>query len=128
MSKQISSVKRVVVAGCRDFNDYETAKAYIDNCISNIRKENEIIIVSGGAMGADALGERYARENGFEIEVYPADWENLGKKAGPIRNEQMAKVCDYVICFWDRRSRGTLSMIAAAERYNKPTKIKFIGS
>ena len=59
--------KRVVIAGCRDYNNYEEAKEYIDFCLSNVRKENEIIILSGCANGADAIGERYAKENGLKI-------------------------------------------------------------
>ena len=118
--------KRVVIAGCRDYNNYDEAKAFIDSCISNIRKQNKIIIVSGGARGADALGERYARENGFEIERHPADWEKHGKSAGPIRNKEMAQIADYVICFWDKRSRGTKSMIDFAKEHNKPIRIKII--
>lgn len=58
-------IKRIVIAGCRDYTNYDEAKEYIDFCLSNIRKENKIIIISGGAKGADALGERYAKENGF---------------------------------------------------------------
>lgn len=119
-------VKRVVIAGCRDYTDYQEAKEYIDFCLSNIRKENHIIIVSGGASGADAMGERYADENGFAVERYPADWDQYGKSAGPIRNREMAQAADYVICFWDGESRGTRSMIDFAEQYGKPVKIKRI--
>ncbi len=118
--------KRVVIAGCRDYDDYEEAKEYIDFCLSNIRKENNIIIVSGGASGADAIGERYADENGFEVEEHPADWEKYGRSAGPRRNREMAQVADYVICFWDGESRGTKSMIECAQQYGKPLKIKKI--
>ncbi len=119
-------VKRVIIAGCRDYNNYEEAKVYIDFCLSNIRKENNIIIVSGGASGADALGERYAKENGLEIERHPADWRTYGKSAGPRRNKQMAEISDYVICFWNGKSKGTRSMIGYAKKYNKPIKIKKI--
>ena len=118
--------KRIVIAGCRDYTNYKEAKEYIDACISQIRKENEIIIISGGAKGADALGEQYAKENSFKIERYPADWEKYGLSAGPKRNEQMAKICDFVICFWDGRSRGTKSMINYANKYKKPIRIKKI--
>jgi len=38
----------------------------------------------------------------------------------------MAEVSDYVICFWDGKSRGTKSMIEYAKKYNKPHKIKII--
>ena len=119
-------IKRVVIAGCRNYNNYTQARQYIDLCLSNIRKEYDIIIVSGGASGADALGERYAAENGFKVEKYPADWKTYGKSAGPKRNKQMANVSDYVICFWDEKSKGTKSMIKYAKEYNKPLKIKII--
>lgn len=117
---------RLVVAGCRDYNNYAEAKRHIDSYINDIKKEHTIIFVSGGCQGADMLGERYARENGFEIERYPAEWDKYGKSAGPIRNRKMAEVSDYVLCFWDGKSRGTKSMIEFAKSINKPTKIVMI--
>ena len=89
-------------------------------------KKYEIVILSGGARGADAIGERYAKENGFKIEKHPAAWNIYGKSAGPRRNKQMAEACDFVICFWDGQSRGTESMIEFAKQYNKPFRIKRI--
>lgn len=120
------NIKRVVIAGCRDYNNYDEAKTYIDLCLSDIRKKYEIVILSGGARGADAIGERYAKENGFNIEKHPAAWEIYGKSAGPRRNKQMAEACDFVICFWDGQSRGTGSMIEYAKTYGKPIRIKII--
>ena len=90
------------------------------------KKISDIIIISGCASGADTLGERYAVENGFKIEKYPADWQKYGKSAGPRRNLQMAEACDFVICFWDGKSRGTRSMIEYAKQCGKPVKIKMI--
>lgn len=117
---------RVVIAGCRDYCNYDEAKAYIDCCLSDIEKEDEIIIVSGCASGADAIGLRYAKESGFKVEKYLADWKKYGKSAGPIRNKQMAEVCDRVICFWDGESKGTKSMIDLAKKYEKPVYIKVV--
>ena len=119
-------VKRVVVAGCRNYNNYIEAKAFLDFCLSRIIKENEIVIVSGGAAGSDALGEKYALENNFKIERHCALWEKYGKSAGPKRNEEMARLADFVICFWDRKSNGTKSMIDFAKKFNKPIRIKYI--
>ena len=121
-----SKIIKIVIAGCRDYNNYEEAKTYIDLCISNIRNGNKIIILSGGASGADKIGERYAKENGFEVEVYPADWGKYGKSAGPIRNKLMAENCDCVICFWDGKSRGTKSMIEYAKMFDKKLRVKYI--
>lgn len=92
-------IKRIVIAGCRDYNNYDEAKPYIDFCLSNIRKENNIIIVSGGASGADALGQRYAKENGFTIERYPAEWHKYGKSAGPKRNDKRQKYAIMLFAF-----------------------------
>lgn len=123
MFKKKLPTKRVVIAGCRDYNNYDEAKEYIDFYISRIKKEYTLIFVSGGCRGADAIGERYAKENGFDVEKYPADWKTYGRSAGPRRNKQMAKVCDYIICFWDEKSRGTKSMIECANKCGKPIKI-----
>lgn len=118
--------KRVVVAGCRNYDDYREAKEYIDFCISEIKGKYDLIFVSGGCRGADFLGERYALENGFKLETYPANWKLYGNSAGPRRNKEMAEKADYVICFWDGGSRGTKSMIEFAKSMNKPIKIKMI--
>lgn len=119
-------VKKIVVAGSRNYNNYEEAKAFIDACIINIRNENTLVFLSGGCRGADAMGERYARENGFETERFPADWDKYDKWAGPIRNRKMAEEADYIICFWDGHSSGTKSMIRIANDLNKPIRIKKI--
>lgn len=116
-------IKRVVVAGSRDFNDYNLAKIHISVCISRIRELYTLVFVSGGCRGADMLGERYAKENGFQIERYTADWDTYGKSAGPIRNKQMAEIADYIICFWDGKSQGTKSMVNFAKKLNKTIKI-----
>ena len=62
-------VKRVVIAGCRDYKNYEQAKEFIDLCLLEIKNQDEVVIVSGGASGADAIGERYAKENGIKYSV-----------------------------------------------------------
>ncbi len=119
-------VKRVVVAGCRDYYNYEEAKKYIDFCISKIKKKYTLVFVSGGCRGADKLGERYAAENGYKLERYPAEWSKYGITAGHIRNKKMAEVSDYIICFWDKKSKGTKSMIECALTQNKSLRIKEI--
>ena len=119
-------IKRVAVEGCRKYENYEEAKEYIDFCIREIRKKYTLMFVSGGCRGADALGERYAAENGFKTEIYPALWEKYGRAAGPERNKKIAEISDYIICFWDGQSKGTKSLLRFAEKAGKPVKIKLI--
>jgi hypothetical protein len=111
---------KVIIAGGRGFNDYETLKGFCDNALSN---QEEVEIVSGTANGADKLGERYAHENGYTIKMFPADWDKYGKSAGYKRNAQMAEYADALIAFWDTKSKGTKHMIDLAKRANLKIKI-----
>lgn len=102
------------------------AKNYISFCISEIRKKYELVFLSGNCRGADLLGEKYAEENSFKIERYIAEWNKYGKAAGPKRNKIMADEADYIICFWDGKSKGTKSLIDYVSKTGKPIKIKKI--
>ena len=106
---------RVIVAGSRNFDDYFLLREKCDALLAR-KTDKNIIIVSGTARGADRLGERYAHERGYQIEQYPADWNNNGKAAGPIRNAKMADNADALIAFWDGESRGTANMIETARK------------
>lgn len=52
---------KVIVAGSRDFDQYILLKAKMVHYLSRY-KPHEVEIVSGGARGADSLGERFAKE------------------------------------------------------------------
>jgi hypothetical protein len=65
----------------------------------------------------------YAQDEGFALEVYPAQWKKLGKQAGYRRNEQMAEVADALIAFWDGESKGTKHMIDIMNNKGLPTKV-----
>lgn len=91
---------KVIICGSREFDDYELLKEKCDNILSRKRDSGEeIVIVSGAANGADSLGEEYAKERGFRVERYPADWKTFGKRAGYIRNKKMAEVGNACIAF-----------------------------
>ena len=106
---------RVIVAGGRDFNDYELLKTRLDSILANF--EN-VEIVSGHARGADTLGEKYAKERGLPCKVFPADWKNFPIRAGFMRNTRMLEYAKeetaLVIAFWDGVSHGTGDIIKKA--------------
>lgn len=113
---------RVIIAGGRDFNDYALLSATMDRLLSNI--SDELTVICGQARGADTLGERYAKEHNYRVDYYPADWKLYGKRAGYLRNEQMAQNADALVAFWDGKSRGTKHMIDLAKRYGLKVRIK----
>ena len=55
-------IKRIVVAGCRNYNNYDEAEKYINFCISGIRNKYTLIFLSGDCKCADKLGEAYAEK------------------------------------------------------------------
>ena len=100
----------VIVAG--SCTDYELLARKLDHLLQN---ETEVEIVSGGARGADQLGERYAQERGYKLRVFPADWNRYGKQAGYIRNVHMADYADALVAFrMPGVSKGTDHMIRIA--------------
>lgn len=111
---------KIIIAGGRDFNDYTLLTKVCNEAIPRMAGDNTPVIISGGAAGADSLGEQYAQENGIAIERHPADWKKHGKAAGPIRNAEMAACADFLIAFWDGKSRGTQNMMMNAVKKNIP--------
>lgn len=115
----------VIIAGGRDFDNYELLRDTMDELLAEKKEEYTIIIVSGRARGADLLGERYAQERGYEVAEFAvpkSDWDRFGKSAGHRRNHDMAmmphRLQGAAAIFWDGASRGSRSMIDICERYN----------
>lgn len=113
---------KVIIAGSRGFSNYPLLAETMDNLLRNIRVP--ITVVCGMARWADLLGEKYALDRGFQVQRYPADWDKYGKRAGYIRNEQMAQNADALVAFWDGESRGTKHMIDLAHRYGLKVRVK----
>ena len=114
---------RLIVAGCRWFQDYQLLSGVLDQLLSKKIGVAEIQIVSGLANGADTLGERYAKEKGYSVKQFKADWETHGKSAGPVRNEEMAAYATHCVCFWDGTSAGTNDMIQRANAHGLKIRV-----
>ena len=120
-----------LVVGSRTFTDYDLMKRKLDAMLINHPKT---VIVSGGAAGADTLAEKYAKEKGLILKVFPANWEIYGNRAGYKRNEQMHKYISIadargVVAFWDGESKGTQHNFGLAKKYSNEIRIiKFIPS
>lgn len=113
---------KVIIAGSRGFNDYQLLERLVDMYLQRYSPD-QIEIVSGGARGADRLGECYAQSRGMALKVMPADWNRFGKSAGYGRNESMAQYATHCIVFWDGSSRGTQHMINLANQYKLALRI-----
>lgn len=124
---------KVIVAGSRDYDDYDFVYRKLDNLLLH---QKNVIIISGACgdkengvltftrpdgtkvFGVDGLGERYAHERRHEVEYYPAQWDKYGTYAGPIRNKSMATTSGAKACviFNLNNSRGSNSMEEEANK------------
>ena len=109
---------KIAVIGSRKFDDYEKMKSVLD--MFSITR-----VISGGAQGADRMSERYAKEKGIQTEIYLADWDLFGKKAGFLRNTTIIENAEVVVAFWDGKSRGTRDSIGKANKLKKDTFIVY---
>jgi hypothetical protein len=78
------------------------------------------VLISGAATGADTLAVRWARAWNVPVVEYPAQWERLGRMAGPVRNRKMLEEGrpDFVIAF--PGGRGTAHMVQIARASGVP--------
>jgi integron integrase len=113
-------VTRVLVAGSRAFADYPLLCATLDRLLAG---RGRVAVVSGGAGGADRLGERYAAARGLPVERFVPAWAAHGRAAGPIRNREMVPGCGLAVFFWDGRSPGTADAVARARRAGVPVEV-----
>jgi hypothetical protein len=131
MRKNPTRVK-IIVAGTRTFDNYVLLdKALREVVVDSMRLPFSSVQVVSGAqrkwdnrremfIGADYLGELWSHFNHAELRRFPADWDRLGRSAGPTRNRQMADYADCLIAFWDGTSRGTKNMINVMRALDKP--------
>lgn len=105
---------KCIVAGSRSIQDRDFIFGRLDFLLRNKMKDLEI--VCGRCRGPDLIGAEWAALNGVPIKDFPADWKTYGKRAGMIRNKEMALYGDALIAFWDGQSRGTHNMIEEAKK------------
>lgn len=101
---------RVAIVGSREFSSELLVRAYVRAL------PKTYMVVSGGARGVDSWAVDEARKRGLQTCVYPADWNRYGKPAGMIRNRTIVDNCDWLVAFYDGKSRGTAHTIGLAQR------------
>lgn len=129
---------KIIIAGSRSITDWNFVHECIEDTILKLHFErfstikiasqkellkriNEGVkiiteVISGGANGVDKLGEKWAKEQNIPIKRFPANWDKYGRKAGYLRNVEMAEYSDALIAVYDGKSKGTKHMIDIAKK------------
>lgn len=104
-------IQTVLVCGGRDYKDREMLFSVLDRAHAN----NPIgLLIHGRAPGADSLAEGWACARGVSTCGWIAEWEKLGKSAGPIRNQKMLDEGKPQMVIAFPGGRGTADMIGRA--------------
>lgn len=107
---------KTIIAGSRQVTNYQTLLNALSEYPYPITE-----VVSGHAKGVDTLGELYAKSKNIPLKLFIAEWAFFGKKAGILRNLEMADYAEALLCVWDGKSKGTENMIKTAQ--NKGLKV-----
>ena len=123
--KSYREAAKVIVAGGRDFTDYEFMKESLGHLFAqeDFCGDSDIKIISGMADGADTLAIRFADEFELTKILFPANWKLHHRMAGFLRNEDMMEIATHLVAFWDGKSKGTQHIIELAKNKGIPYRI-----
>lgn len=114
---------KILIAGSRiGFPDEQKIHSILDYVRERSNKPFEFV-VHGGARGVDTYADNWAKLRNIETIPFPvsnAEWKEYGKRAGILRNKEMALVADGLIAFCANNSKGTWHMISEMRKYRKP--------
>lgn len=112
---------KILVCGGREFDDWDLLSYHLTELHENMGDmNNPLLIIEGGAKGADFLARVWAKYRAIEFPVtydeFPANWKKYGKAAGHIRNQQMLDEVkpDLVVAF--PGGTGTADMVKRAKK------------
>lgn len=115
---------KLIIAGSRNFYNYILLESTLAKLLSKYDDlPKQIEVVSGHALGADRLGEIWAKRHAIKVTTFPANWQLHGKRAGYLRNIEMAEYADALVAFWDGMSKGTKHMIDIAKSKNLQVRV-----
>lgn len=107
---------RLLVCGGRYYTNRNVVFAALDEIRQRFRGRG-IVVIQGGARGADALAAAWARDRGVRCETYIADWDREGPAAGPRRNQRMLEGGRPELCLAFPGGSGTADMVTRCLAY-----------
>jgi len=112
---------RVIVCGGRNYSNRQAVYDALEALYHKVPLDT-LMVIQGGAKGADALAREWCQQRYVEYVNVPADWNNLGRSAGPLRNQKMVSKYrpDLVLAF--PGGRGTADMVARAKEAGVPVE------
>ena len=113
---------RVLACGGRNYDDRERLYRVLDKALKAATLAGRtFVLIHGNARGADKLSHEWAMARQVDdVRVYPADWEQHGKAAGPIRNRLMLTDGQPNVIIAFKGGNGTANMIQQGKKAGVP--------
>ena len=114
-------MSRIIVTGTRGWHDTDRVGAWL---VRELHGFKDLHIIHGGSGRVDLAAGEWAQRGWAKERVFPANWGDFGKSAGPRRNQHMVDAGAHLcVAFWDGESRGTLDCITRAVKAGIPVRI-----
>jgi hypothetical protein len=112
---------RIGVTISRDWDDYEAIAYALYDVMRGVSFHKATVV--HGASQMDWFIAGVAHTLGMDTEPHPADWKQLGKGAGFIRNQEMVDTgADVWLAFIKNNSAGASDCADRAEKAGIPVK------
>lgn len=112
--------RSIAVIGSREFKNF----AQLDRIVGEYIISDDDELISGGALGADSMAQRWAKENGYDISIkYPKIRKDGYPAANFIRNKRIVAASDIVLAFYSKNRYqigGTANSIEWARKLGIP--------
>jgi hypothetical protein len=108
---------KVLVCGGREYDNRDKLYHVLDVYYAKIGPD--MLLINGGAPGADTLAREWAVDRKVDHLTLYAKWSIFGRSAGPIRNRRMAKKRPRLVLAFHPdidKSKGTRDMIEVAKQ------------
>lgn len=112
---------RILITGSREWDDVDLIHRVLEEYVGSC----DVTLVSGHCpSGADVICENFAYNVGWDVELYPAEWDKYSRAAGPLRNYEMVmNGADVCLAFIRNRSKGATMTAKLAQDTHIETRI-----
>jgi len=111
---------KVLVCGDKNWTDRKAIKRELSR-VTGVG----ILVIHGGAQGADILAGQVASELGYKVWVVSAEWEKYGEAAGLLQRAEILNVKpDLILAFHPdlNQSKETKDLLKQASKMHIPYK------
>lgn len=120
------SKKIIGVVGIRQFDNMQLFVAKLEKKLKRFDPEDQLEFITTEENGVAALARQHFTENAAKFSIMKAMWDDVGARAGYLRNEALVDASKELFVFWDGKDVFLQDLIDYAIRFKRRINIIFI--